>query len=180
MKAHCSANTSRQMKCWVCTFLSDSPSVQFSMTDSSPKNKQRFKTYCHPCLACARTGHFLSANTNLPPICQASLQRPHPGDCPPAAHSQSCLGSPAERQLISNCCISNLADKPGARWLSQRLSQVVRLPMSLLSYLSLSLLSLLLQKQRLSILSWKARLGHQVLGFTPGDAGHTTGFCRLH
>lgn len=161
MKAHCSASTSRQMKCWVCTFLSHSPSVQFSMTDSPPKNKQRFKTYCHPCLACARIGHFLAANTNLPPICQASLQRPHPSDCPPAAHSQSCLGSPAERQLISNCCISNLVDKLSARWLSQRLSQVVRLPMSLLSYLSLSLLSLLLQKQRLSILSWKARLGHQ-------------------
>lgn len=179
MKAHCSASTSRQMKCWVCTFLSHSPSVQFSMTDSPPKNKQRFKTYCHPCLACARIGHFLAANTNLPPICQASLQRPHPSDCPPAAHSQSCLGSPAERQLISNCCISNLADKLSARWLSQRLSQVVRLPMSL--KLPFSFLAEPPSPEAeakhpfLESQAWTS-----VLGFTPGDAGHTTGFCRLH
>lgn len=156
--------------------MRNSPSDPFSVTDLSAKNKQHFKSY----LACARIGHFLAANTNLPPICQASLQHPCPGDSCPAGHSQSCLGRPAERRLISNCYISNLADKPGARWLSQRLSQVVQLPMSLLNYLSLSLLSLLLQKQRLSGPFLESQAWTSMPDFSPEDTGHTTGFCRLH
>lgn len=85
------------------------------------------------------------------------------------------IGSPRPcREAISNCCISNSGDKPGARWLSPALSKAGLLPMSLFSCLSsLSVkflgLLLLLWKQTSSFLPTKP--GDVGLETMPGDTG---------